>query len=167
MERIWAPWRGEYIKNPSSFDSSKCIFCEFIKAPTGKDKEHLVLYRNEFGFVMMNKYPYNNGHIMVIPNKHVDSFEVLSEKEYSGLSALLKLAVKVLTHVYNPQGINVGMNMGKAAGAGVDSHIHYHIVPRWNGDTNFMPILADTKIISEHLQETYDRLMNGFKEVVK
>ena len=165
MERVWAPWRGEYINNPLSSDSSKCIFCEFVAVKP--DKSNLVLYKNEFGFVVMNKYPYNNGHVMVIPNKHTDCFDSLNEKEYAGFSELLRTTVKVLKHVYNPQGMNIGMNMGRVAGAGVDTHIHYHIVPRWNGDTNFMPVLSDTKIISEHLLDTYDKLSKGFKEVVK
>jgi ATP adenylyltransferase len=165
MERVWAPWRGEYIKQAVDNDSSKCIFCDFLRSKS--DKENLVLYKNEFGLVMMNKYPYNNGHIMVTPSKHAGDLGSLSEKEYIGFSDLLRLSVKVLQHVYAPQGINVGMNLGKAAGAGVDTHIHYHVVPRWNGDTNFMPILAETKVISEHLMETYDRLSKGFKEVVK
>ncbi len=163
MDRVWAPWRGEYIKQIS--DDSTCIFCDFLKSKS--DKENLVLYKNEFGLVMMNKYPYNNGHIMVTPARHTNKFEALTEKEYQGFSELLRLSVKVLERVYAPQGINIGMNLGRAAGAGIDSHIHYHLVPRWNGDTNFMPILAETKIISEHLAETYDRLSKGFKEVVK
>ena len=136
MERVWAPWRGEYIKQAASDNGSKCIFCDFLKSKS--DKKNLVLYKNKFGLVMMNKYPYNNGHVMVTPCKHVARFESLSEKEYIGFSDLLRLSVKVLEHVYKPQGLNIGMNLGKAAGAGVDKHIHYHIVQ----DGTAIPILC-------------------------
>lgn len=165
MNRMWAPWRGEYITNPLSMHPDKCIFCELSSLEPSK--ENLVVYNGKEGFVVMNKYPYNNGHIMVIPKKHADSFDKLSDQEYNSLSKLLKLSVKVIHHVYKPQGCNIGMNIGRASGAGVDSHIHYHIVPRWNGDTNFMPLLSEVKIISEHILTTYDKLIKGFSEVLK
>lgn len=126
-------------------------------------KKDLLLYFTEHSFVVMNKYPYNNGHIMVVPKKHTDSPEKLSEQEYTDLSKVLKLSLSVIKAVYNPQGCNIGMNLGKVAGAGVDEHIHYHIVPRWNGDTNFMPVFTEVKVIPEHIETSYDRILEGFK----
>jgi ATP adenylyltransferase len=163
MDRFWTPWRGEYlISDPSA--QSKCVLCEMaVSAP---DKNNLVLFHSEHSFAVMNKYPYNNGHIMVVPKKHVDSFTLLSEAEYTDLHSLLKKAVSVIYKTYNPQGCNIGMNMGRAAGAGIDKHLHFHIVPRWNGDTNFMPVLSEIKIISEHLFTSYDLLIKNFKELV-
>jgi len=165
MDRMWAPWRGEYITNPLSVNPDKCIFCELSSVKPSK--ENLVVHIGKDGFVLMNKYPYNNGHIMVIPKKHVASFDKLTDEEYKSLSNLMRLSIKVIYHVYNPQGCNVGMNIGRAAGAGLDSHIHYHVVPRWNGDTNFMPLLTEVKIISEHILTTYEKLTKGFLEVLK
>lgn len=165
MDKMWAPWRGEYISKPLDSSLENCIFCEFSKLEPRR--ENLVLYKDVYGFVLMNKYPYNNGHIMVIPNAHVACFEDLNEQEYLGFSKLLKLSIKVIKDVYGPHGVNVGMNMGRVAGAGVDTHLHYHIVPRWNGDTNFMPIISETKVISEHIFTSYDKIYQGFKEVRK
>ena len=163
-ERIWAPWRGEYITATNKNDT-ECFLCDLVNvAPSSKN---LLLYATENSMVVMNKYPYNNGHIMVVPKKHVNSFENLSEKEYKDLSDLLKLSTKVITDVFNPQGCNIGMNLGKVAGAGLDDHIHYHIVPRWNGDTNFMPVFTDIKVISEHIIVSYERILKGFMEVCK
>jgi ATP adenylyltransferase len=112
----------------------------------------------------MNKYPYNNGHIMVVPKKHTGDPCKLSKEQYADLSELLRKALSVVGEVYKPQGFNLGMNLGKAAGAGIDAHIHYHIVPRWNGDTNFMPVVGEVKIISEHILESYSRIVEVFKK---
>lgn len=162
MKRIWAPWRGEYIKKDKKINNN-CVFC--LLSLSDISSSSLVLYKSKSSFVIMNKYPYNNGHIMVIPNMHTDCFTKLSQEEYIDLSVLLKEAINVIKKTLNPQAVNIGMNLGKEAGAGIFEHIHYHIVPRWNGDTNFMPIIAETKIISEHLNNTYDKILDGFKKL--
>ena len=162
MKKIWAPWRGEYIKGEKKVDN-KCVFCELSKSEISN--KTLVLYKSKFSFVLMNKFPYNNGHVMVIPNKHTDSFDLMNEDEYFDLSKLLKDSIKIIQVAFQPQACNIGMNLGKVAGAGIDEHLHYHIVPRWNGDTNFMPILAETKIISEHLDYSFDKLIKEFNNL--
>ena len=163
-ERIWAPWRGEYIIEANK-PKTKCFLCDLVELKPAVD--NLVVYNTASSFVVLNKFPYNNGHIMVVPKKHVETFDKLSDIEYSDLAELLKLSVRVINNVYEPQGCNIGMNLGKVAGAGIDDHIHYHIVPRWNGDTNFMPVFTDVKVISEHIATSYDKIMKGFKEVSK
>ncbi|MFH1223419.1 MAG: HIT domain-containing protein [Pseudomonadota bacterium] len=165
MEKIWAPWRGEYIQNSLKQNPDECLFCELLKQKPSK--ENLVIHNSKDGLVVLNKYPYNSGHIMVVPKKHADSFDKLNDEEYKSLSNLLKLSVKVIYNVYEPQGCNVGMNLGRAAGAGIASHIHYHVVPRWNGDMNFMPVISEVKIISEHLLTAYEKIAKGFLEVQK
>ena len=163
-QRIWAPWRMEYITKAIKGEKS-CLFCKLSKAKP--NKKDLLVYTSKHSMVVMNKYPYNNGHIMVVPKKHGADFNGLSKAEFEDLNELLKLAIKVISKVYNPQGCNIGMNMGRASGAGIDTHIHYHIVPRWNGDTNFMPVIAEVKVISEHIMDSYDRISKAFKEEKK
>jgi ATP adenylyltransferase len=163
-ERMWAPWRGNYILEANK-PQKNCLFCEMGKKK--ESKQDLLLYFSEFSFVIMNKFPYNNGHIMVVPKKHADSPEKLSEQEYLDLSKVLKLSLNVIKNVYNPQGCNIGMNLGKVAGAGIDEHIHYHIVPRWNGDTNFLPVFTEVKVIPEHIETSYDRILEGFRKTIK
>lgn len=162
MKKIWAPWRGEYIKGDKK-KNGNCVFCELTNCEVNKDS--LILYKSQHSFVLMNKYPYNNGHIMVIPKKHTDALEELNEAEYSDLSFLLRSSVKIIKETFQPNACNLGMNLGKEAGAGIFEHLHYHIVPRWNGDTNFMPIFAEVKIISEHLEYSYNKLIVGFKKL--
>jgi ATP adenylyltransferase len=164
MDRIWAPWRGKYIEN-SIKGHKVCVFCELKnKKPS---KENLLIYRNEFAMIVMNKFPYNNGHILIIPVNHVASFEELSEEEFNELNKLLKKAIKAIKKAYLPEGINIGLNMGRVAGAGIDKHIHYHVVPRWNGDTNFMPVTGGTKIISEHIISSYEKIKKSLLEETK
>jgi ATP adenylyltransferase len=141
-----------------------CIFCE--KPLEGRDRENLILWRGDHSFVMMNKFPYNNGHLMVIPNRHCLDLEDLHEKEVKELFHQLRTATHVLKETIRPQGFNVGINIGGVGGAGED-HIHVHIVPRWAGDTNFMPILGETKIIPQYLQETYETLHRAFKNLLR
>jgi ATP adenylyltransferase len=160
LKKIWAPWRGEYLKKDKK---NYCVFCYLSQSKLSK--ENLVLYKTKHSYVVMNKFPYNNGHILVIPNSHIDSFDNLNEKEYLDLSYLLKQSIAIVKDTINPQAINIGMNLGKEAGAGIYDHLHYHVVPRWDGDTNFMPIIAETKLISEHLNTTYDKLYLGFKNL--
>ena len=157
MENLWAPWRGEFINAEKRSD---CIFCTF--PAEDRDPENLILGRTEKSFAILNKFPYNNGHLMVIPRRHTDDFTALDSDELLDLSVLLQLSIGILREAYRPQGFNVGMNVGAVAGAGIAGHIHHHVVPRWGGDTNFMPVLATTKVMIEHLESTYQKLRPRF-----
>lgn len=158
MERLWAPWRMEYILGPHR---NECIFCEALK----KGEEGYTLVREEFAFVIMNTFPYNNGHIMVAPTRHTGDIGNLSDEEMLSISRLVKKSLQILQDKLKPDAFNIGMNLGRVAGAGVEDHIHIHIVPRWNGDTNFMPVISDTKIVSQALEETYRILKEGFSKI--
>jgi ATP adenylyltransferase len=162
METLWAPWRIDYIlsKKPQG-----CIFC--TKPRDEKDLENLILYRGKHLFIIMNAFPYNNGHMMVVPYRHTSTLEGWSAEERVEMMALADLGVAVLKMAMRPDGFNLGINMGQVAGAGIADHIHLHIVPRWNGDTNFMPVLSDTRVISEALTATYDKLRVALEEVLK
>lgn len=141
---------------------SYCIFC-----PEGdglSDEERLILYRGDLTMVMMNKYPYNNGHLLVAPWRHVASIEDLTEEEMTDIMRMVRECVQILRKVMRPDGFNVGLNLGAAAGAGVESHLHFHVVPRWEGDTNFMTVFADVRSIPEHLRQTYAKLLPYFKK---
>jgi len=159
MERLWAPWRMTYIKGVNK-EEDGCIFC--IKPQQNNDKENLLLFRGKKSFVLMNLFPYNNGHLMIIPYKHTSDILDIDKETSGEMWELLNLSKRVLTTVMNPEGFNIGMNIGRNAGAGIDQHIHLHIVPRWNGDTNFMPVTGETKVISQALNETYDALLPHF-----
>ncbi len=137
-----------------------CILCE--KPKQNNDAENYILYRGDRNFVMLNAYPYNSGHLMVAPYRHTASLDELTTEELHEHVEIISRSIKVLREVFNPSGFNIGINMGKVAGAGIDDHIHTHIVPRWQGDTNFMPVLADTKVINEALVETYQKLKGKF-----
>jgi len=153
MENLWRPWRIKYILS----DKEKgCIFCD--KPNEGNDKENYILYRAETCFIILNIYPYNNGHLMVAPFRHVASFEDLDEAELTELFLTVNKSTKLLKHVMQPQGFNIGANLGRIAGAGVKDHVHLHVVPRWQGDTNFMPIIADVNVIPESLDSIYEKL---------
>ena len=161
MENLWTPWRIKYIEDQRD---DGCFFCKYIQEED--DKENKVLYRSQFSFVVMNIYPYNSGHLMVVPYKHTGDVSELSEESLGDMMFLMRSCVSVLKKMLKPDGFNIGMNIGKVAGAGVKDHIHLHIVPRWNGDTNFMPVLADIKTIPEHIEETYDRLKPLFEDIM-
>jgi ATP adenylyltransferase len=148
-----------YIKNVKTEDEG-CIFC--TKPAQTDDKENLLLFRGKTCFVLMNLFPYNNGHLMIIPYKHTSDILDIDKETSGEMWELLCLSKKALTTVMNPDGFNAGMNIGRSAGAGIDQHIHLHIVPRWNGDTNFMPVTGETKVISQALSETYDALKPYF-----
>jgi len=157
MDILWAPWRIEYIlraKEPG------CIFC--TKPAEHDDNKNLIVYRGTTCFVIMNLYPYNNGHLMVVPFRHTAELDDLTPEEKLELMDLLVMSKKALTATLSPQGFNIGMNLGQVAGAGVKDHLHFHIVPRWNGDTNFMPICGYTKVVSEGLAETLKKLRAVF-----
>jgi len=157
MKRLWSPWRMEYILRQKP---GGCIFCD--KALEQADAENLILFRGEHCFVMINRYPYNNGHLMVAPYEHVDTLTALSPEALTEMMTLIKMCIEVLSEEMRPDGFNVGMNLGAAAGAGIRDHIHMHVVPRWTGDTNFMPVLGDTHVIVEGLDECYQRLCPCF-----
>ena len=153
MEKLWAPWRMEYILQEKP---DGCIFCD--KPRQDRDRDNLILHRGAGCFVIMNFYPYNNGHLMVVPYRHSADLAALTAAEQSEMMALLGRCTTILTQQMKPHGFNIGMNLGRTAGAGIDDHLHFHIVPRWNGDTNFMPITGHTNVLSQGLQESWDQL---------
>ena len=161
MKKIWAPWRIKYILGKKS---EKCIFC--INKTAGYKKRHLILTGSKHSFVIMNKYPYTVGHLMVVPHRHISGLDKMDEEELTDFFLLLRFSINALSKAMNPDGINVGANLGEAAGAGVKEHLHFHIVARWNGDHNFMPVMNDTMIISEQLEKTYERLLPFFEKHV-
>jgi ATP adenylyltransferase len=159
MKKLWAPWRMKYLEIVDE-PKDDCIFCS--KPKENSDRENLILFRGTYNFVIMNKYPYNNGHLMVVPYLHTHEPSELDSKTVLESWNLINMCRKILKSSYNPEGFNIGMNLGRVAGAGIDDHIHTHIVPRWNGDTNFMPILGETKVVSQGLLEGYDILKEQF-----
>jgi ATP adenylyltransferase len=158
VDRLWAPWRAGYVMGEKS---TGCVFCEAPAA--GDDRVHLILHRHRLGYLIMNRYPYNGGHLMAVPVRHVAQVEALSSVEGQVLMDLVRLGVRALARAMAPDGFNVGMNLGKAAGAGIDAHLHVHVVPRWTGDTNFMPVVGDVKVLPQLLNETYDRLAEALE----
>ena len=157
MKQLWAPWRLEYIRGEKP---AGCIFCD---AAAGADEaESLVVARSPRAFVILNLFPYNSGHVMVVPSRHLARLADLDDAELLDLTRLVDRTLRVLEHVLRPEGYNVGLNLGRAAGAGVEDHLHVHVVPRWIGDTNFMPVLSETKVLPEHLKTTRARLTEGF-----
>lgn len=163
MRVLWAPWRLAYVENVSS--APGCIFCD-KPARTGDDerRRHLVLRVTEHASVIMNLFPYANGHLLVAPRAHTADFAALDPRLSAELHAELQRSMRVLSRAFSPAGFNIGMNLGRAAGAGIADHLHWHIVPRWVGDTNFMPMLAETRVMPEHLVATYERLLPLFAE---
>ena len=153
MQRLWAPWRLEYIVGEKT---DGCIFCVFPKEYD--DPKYKILARGSHAFVIMNTFPYSNGHLLIVPYRHTGDFAELSDEESLEILQLTQRCVRVLKEAFGPDGFNIGVNQGTAAGAGIADHIHLHIVPRWNGDTNFMPVFADIKVIPEALEKTYDKL---------
>ncbi|MBA7632126.1 AP-4-A phosphorylase [subsurface metagenome] len=157
MEKIWAPWRMEYIRQEKP---KGCFLCE--KPRQNNDALNYILYRGRKNFVVMNSYPYNPGHLMIAPYRHVASLEELTNEELHEHAEIVIRSLKVLRQVFNPGGFNIGANIGKVAGVGLEGHVHTHIVPRWQGDTNFMPVVSDTKVVSEAVAETYKKLEGKF-----
>jgi len=153
VQQIWAPWRSVYIGKQER--EEECIFCE--KLNSDRDEENYLLLRAKKTFVLLNLYPYNNGHLLIAPKRHIGELEELKEEEILEIFLVTRKMVKALKS-FNPEGFNIGVNLGRVAGAGIPGHFHVHIVPRWNGDTNFMPVLGDAKVISESLEVTYQKL---------
>ncbi|MBI2263916.1 MAG: HIT domain-containing protein [Armatimonadetes bacterium] len=153
---MWAPWRSQYLTQEQPKD---CIFC--TKPKEERDPENYILFRNTKSFAILNIFPYNNGHTMVVPFRHAASLDSLSPEELEDIMVASRWVTQALTATYHPDGFNLGMNIGASAGAGIAGHIHMHIVPRWNGDTNFMPIVGETKVVNEALDETYRKLVQS------
>lgn len=167
MEKLWSPWRSNYIESfKKKKEESDCVFCRAQQEDIEND-DCLVVYRTEKCFVTLNLYPYNSGHIMVIPNKHTSQFNSITAEEMKEIMDVVQISMKALDIAMKPQGYNFGANLGKAAGAGIDEHIHFHILPRWNGDTNFMPTLGEVKVISQDLLVAKKNLLTAFKEALK
>jgi len=161
--RIWAPWRLAYVKDASKDIEEECIFCAFPAQGPEHDAENLIVHRGEGCFVILNKFPYTNGHLMVAPFEHVAALPELDAKVTTEMMNLAKQGMTILERTYQPHGYNVGFNQGKVAGAGVEHHIHMHVVPRWGGDTNFMPVLADTRVMPQTLKQSYEALAGAFE----
>ncbi len=160
-DRLWAPWRLEYIESAMRGPGG-CFLCE--AAGSSDDRKKLIIYRGELAFAVMNLYPYNNGHLLVAPYRHVGGLDKLTPEELSALGELTRTAVRWIDSSLEPDGYNIGLNLGRVAGAGLPEHIHIHIVPRWSGDANFMPVLCGTKVISEALASTYDKLKRAIDD---
>lgn len=159
MKTLWAPWRMEYI---NAQKDGGCIFCD---APKKDPKEGLVLFNGSLSMVMLNKYPYSTGHIMISPARHISKLEELTPEESIDIFRLLRHSAATLTRAFKPDGFNIGMNIGKASGAGIEEHIHMHVVPRWNGDTNFMPVLSEVKVIPQHIIDIFLKLSPYFERI--
>jgi ATP adenylyltransferase len=157
-EILWAPWRIEYIESTDRPDG--CIFC--IKPAETDDRANLIVHRGVRAFVILNRFPYNNGHLMVVPYRHTADLSALDPEERAELFDLLVASQRALVSGLRPHGFNIGMNLGRTGGAGIEDHLHFHIVPRWNGDTNFMPVLGHTKVVSEGLERTWEKLVPAF-----
>ncbi len=158
MKVLWAPWRMEYIQ--SDKEEGACIFCP--GQDRSRDEERLILYVGKLTMVVMNRYPYNNGHLLVAPHRHVPGLDDLTLEETQDLMANVRRSIGALKAVMAPEGFNVGLNLGQVAGAGMEDHLHFHIVPRWNGDTNLMTVVGDVRVIPEHIRETYEKLRTHF-----
>jgi ATP adenylyltransferase len=161
---MWSPWRSKYIeqfKKPEGRKNRSSLFTAAEQG--GKDEKNLIVWRGRYCFVIMNRYPYNSGHLMIVPHRQTSNFDDLTEAELLEIMTTTRRAIKALHKVMRPQGYNFGANIGRASGAGIDNHIHFHIVPRWNGDTNFLPVLADAKVISEDMKTTWSKLRKVFQ----
>ena len=162
MKVLWAPWRMNYILSDGKGDD--CIFCPGEKRK--KDEERLILYVSPQIMVIMNRYPYNNGHLLVAPVRHVAGLESLSDGETLELLQMVRRSIDILKETMSPEGFNVGLNLGRVAGAGMEEHLHFHVVPRWNGDTNFMTVHGEVRVIPEHIKETYKKLRPRFDNLL-
>ena len=159
MKALWAPWRMEYILGKKE---PECIFCSYPKK--NNDRDNLILYRSAHNFVMMNKYPYNNGHIMVVPYIHTSTIDNLTDEILLDFIKVTQRSLKSLKEIFRPEGFNIGINIGAVAGAGMEEHVHLHMVPRWAGDTSFMSVLGEIRVIPEYIMETYDKLYPIFNK---
>ena len=164
VRKLWAPWRMKYIECIDDGDDDGCIFCD--KVEENDDRKNYILYRGKTCYVIMNIFPYNNGHLMVVPYRHTCLIEDLDDETQLEMMKTVQLVITAFKNTMRPDGFNVGMNLGRTAGAGIADHLHIHVVPRWNGDTNFMPIIGETKVISESLEDTYEKLHKAIQGII-
>ena len=164
MDKLFSPWRSKYISSFQEESADACVLCDAFVA--ADDEQALVVHRGKEAFVIMNKFPYNSGHLMILPVRHTSDFQSLTKTEVMEMMSLLAASERALKELSKPQGFNIGMNLGRIAGAGIDAHLHWHIVPRWNGDTNFLPVLADVKVVSEDMAGQWKRLREIFARTV-
>src|SRR5579885_644194 len=162
--QLWAPWRSAYVRSAPRPPGARCIFC-FGAIKESSRRRRLVLYAGAEAVVMLNRYPYNNGHLLIAPRRHVAELQELSAAEAGAINALMREAVRILKQTIAPHGFNLGANLGRVAGAGIADHLHWHVVPRWNGDTNFMPVLTQTRVASEHLEASFALLQPLFRQL--
>lgn len=161
MERLWAPWRLQYVTQENK--PGGCVFCD--KPQSGDDRAAHIVRRGKLAYVMLNAYPYNNGHTLVVPFAHIPDFEALPPETLHEMMALAQQCTRALKLVFYPDGLNLGFNLGSAAGAGIKDHLHLHLVPRWSGDTNFMPVIADVRVIPQSLDQAYEQLLEAFTQL--
>jgi ATP adenylyltransferase len=162
MDHLYAPWRAVYLMNFDKKDDG-CLFCNLLDDP--KDRENLVLERTDLWYLMINRFPYTTGHLMLVCNRHIEWFGDLSEKENSEMTRMLVRSEKALVSAYRPHAVNVGVNIGRDAGAGIEGHLHIHLVPRWQGDTNFLSAVGGTRVLSEALEDTFDKLKKALESI--
>ena len=161
LQRLWTPWRMAYVKDPNR-ESAGCPFCELPARGPDSDAETLILHRGDLTYVILNAFPYNPGHLMIVPFRHIAEYDDLADDEAVEMVRLTQRAIRVLRETSGTHGFNIGINLGGIAGAGIADHVHQHVVPRWGGDTNFMPVIGQTKVLPELLEETYERLVPAF-----
>jgi ATP adenylyltransferase len=161
MNQLWTPWRSVYMKEKK--DKARCIFCDAAADPKA-DEQTLVIFRGRWAFALLNRYPYTSGHLMIAPYAHISRLSEASEETSAEMMQLTRRAERILEQIYDPDGLNLGMNLGEAAGAGIEQHIHMHVLPRWKGDANFMTSVGSTRIIPEALEDTYAKLRDGFAQ---
>ncbi|MGD1006624.1 MAG: HIT domain-containing protein [Ignavibacteriaceae bacterium] len=165
MNKLWSPWRSKYIDSiKDKSNSNECVLCRTAKLEVN-DSENLLIEKGKHTYTVLNLYPYNSGHLMIVPIRHTNKFSSFSVEENAEIMQKLQLAEKILKIILSPEGFNIGANLGKVSGAGLDEHIHFHIVPRWNGDTNFMPVLGEVKVISQDLLETKKKLLEAYSKI--
>ncbi|MBN1993527.1 MAG: HIT domain-containing protein [Anaerolineae bacterium] len=163
MDRLYTPWRMKYVTSTEP-QREECVFCNHLRANPSHDRENYLVYRGQTAFTVMNLYPYNTGHLMVLPNEHVATLAETSPTTQFEIITLVTYFTGLLSTLMQPDGFNIGLNMGRVAGAGIDHHLHVHLVPRWSGDTNFMSVFGDTRVLPEALVDTYDKIMTWLKE---
>ncbi|MBN1217960.1 MAG: HIT domain-containing protein [Anaerolineae bacterium] len=163
MDRLYTPWRMKYVSSTQK-KSEGCIFCDHLKADPAQDRANYLVYRGPTTFTVMNIFPYNTGHLMILPREHVGTLPEVPPPTQFEMITLTTYFTELLTELMHPDGFNVGLNMGRAAGAGIDGHLHIHLVPRWNGDSNFMPVIGETRVLPEELGDTYDKIVARLKE---
>jgi ATP adenylyltransferase len=164
MEQLYTPWRKKYVTSGDQKKTEGCVFCASFNAQAEQDSKNYLVHRGKATFVIMNIYPYNTGHLMILPHQHVSTLAQLSPEAQSEMMEMATYFTDLLATLMNPDGFNLGINVGRSAGAGIEAHLHMHLVPRWNGDSNFMTVIGNTRVLPETLDETYERIVNSLKQ---